>query len=77
MKTPLYSIGRNDILKGALMAAGAVIATSVYNFCDAGVFPTTAAELKPIGLNAIGAFCLYLVKNFLTNSKDQFVKKES
>ncbi len=40
-----------------------------------GHFPVNGDWLQ-IGLAAFGAFIAYLGKNFLTNSNDQFLKKE-
>jgi hypothetical protein len=44
---------------------------------DAGVFPTSLADWKVILLASVGAGVSYLLKNFLTNSNDQLLKKDA
>jgi hypothetical protein len=44
---------------------------------NSGTFPSTWNDLKPIVLAAISAGLAYILKNWLTNSDDQFLKKET
>ncbi|MES2382590.1 MAG: hypothetical protein V4538_16195 [Bacteroidota bacterium] len=77
VKATLYSLVPKDYLKAAIMAGMVAGAKLIYTAVDAGAFPTTVAEWKSIGLAAIGTAGMYLLKNFLTNSDDKFLKKEA
>lgn len=70
------SIGVKDGIKGLIMAVIAVILTTVYSSIEAGAFPTTWAEWAMILKVAASTAIVYILKNFLTNSKDQILKKE-
>lgn len=83
MKSEFKKLVNSDYLKGAIMAAITVVFTSIYNLIkvpegevvDFSVLITAAFWITELKL-AIGAFIAYLAKNLLTNSKDQFLKKE-
>lgn len=76
MKSGLFSIGTVDLLKGLIMAGIAAILTSLYQLIQTGIFPTTLSELKPVLLAGVGAMLAYILKNFFTNNKNQFAKKD-
>lgn len=65
-----------DIAKSVVMAGVGAVATAVYKAVEAGAFPTTLEQWKQIGLAGLSAAVLYLLKNFLTNSEDKFLKPE-
>ena len=76
MESKLFSIGFKDVIKGLIMAGITAIVAGLYKFLDAGALPSTMADLKPILISGLIAMISYFAKNFLTNSEDQFAKKE-
>lgn len=76
MKTGLFTLGNKDIVKGLIMALITSVVTAVYTSLQSGSFPKTSSEWRAISLTGISAALAYLMKNFLTNSDDQFGKKE-
>ncbi len=74
----LYWINFWDILKGAGMAAIINILTAVITFTAAGTFPTcwrcSGGWSVPV-YAAIGFFCIYIIKNFFSNSEGKFAKE--
>lgn len=78
MKTnaPLFSINWHDFAKGLLVAVLTAALGSLYPIIDTGALPTLA-QLKVIGISSLTAAIAYILKNFLTNSSDQFLKKEN
>jgi len=76
MENKYLSLGKNDIVKGFIMAVLAAIMTAVYASIQSNELLFTWLYFKPIIINAIGAGIAYLLKNFFTNSNDQFFKKE-
>lgn len=78
MKTNgLFSINFKDIAKGLIMAVITALMTGVYTSIQSGTFPPDAAGLKTMGLSALAAAIAYLLKNFMTNSNDEFMKKDA
>jgi hypothetical protein len=75
-KAGIFSVDWKDILKGAITATLTAVATFLYNIIGDGHMPTPD-EWKSIGGIALLTFIGYVCKNFLTNSDDQFAKKES
>ena len=73
----LFQLGSKDLLKGFIMAVLTVIASGLYSALSATPvhFPTLS-ELQTTGLMGLSAGILYLIKNFFTNSDDQFMKSE-
>lgn len=74
--TNLFSISTRDLLKGFITAMLTVLIGMLYVTIDAGHFPLDWNEWRAILLPSFAAGLAYLMKNFLTNSKDQFMKKE-
>lgn len=70
------SLSLHDIAKGFLLATLTAVITSLYAIINTGTFPTDWATWKTILLVGLGAGLSYIIKNFLTNSKDKFLKKE-
>lgn len=78
MKTSKFlSIGTIDAIKGLVVAIFSLVLTMLYTSIQAGSFPSTLAEWKPILLAGLGGGLAYIMKNFLTNSNDQILKKEA
>lgn len=76
----LFSLGKSDLIKGAIMAALAAIVTGVTEILTGltaipVVYPSLVT-LEHLALAGVSAFGIYLAKNFLTNSEDKFLKKE-
>jgi hypothetical protein len=75
MKTKLFTLHTRDILKGLILAIITAVVTLLVNELQAGS-TFDIALLKKIGMAALIAFLSYLLKNFLTNSKDEFITPE-
>lgn len=75
--TKFLSIGMKDIGKGFILAVLTVIVTGLYT-CLNQVPPVLPdlAMLKHLGMTGLVAGVAYLIKNYFTNSNDQFLKKE-
>lgn len=77
IKSEFMKVSKSDLVKGSITAMITIILTALYNSLEAGQFPTDihfwVVELK-LGL---GAGISYVLKNWITNSKDQFLKKET
>lgn len=67
----------NDLAKGLIMAFLSALAMGTYQAIEAGTIEFTWPFFKPIVLTSIGAALAYLIKNFFTNSNDEFLKKEN
>ena len=70
-------LSTHDLVKGFIMAVLTALVTALYTAIS-GTSPhwPTGAEWQTIALTALSAGLVYLTKNFLTNSKDQFLKKD-
>ena len=68
-------INVRDLVKGSIVAVLAVLTSSLVTILEGGALPTLE-QLKKIGLIALTAGVSYLIKNFLTNSQDEVMKKE-
>ena len=73
----LFSWHTRDIIKGIIMAVLGSIVTGLYTSVSAGAFPLDWAAWKPILIGGLGMGLTYIIKNFFTNSKDEFLKKEA
>ena len=73
----LFSLGWKDVVKGFIMAIISALLTGVYTSINAGTFPPDVAGWKSMGIVALGAGVAYILKNWLSNSDGQFMKKES
>ena len=73
----LFSLGLKDLGKGFIVAIISSLITGLYTSLSAipPHFPNVA-DLKTMGLVALGMGITYLMKNFLTNNSDQFLKKD-
>ena len=75
MKNKLYQLGTNDLIKGFIVAVLTVVLTGALTSLQAGVLPDLAT-VKTLIVTGLGAGVAYILKNLLTNSEDQFLKKE-
>lgn len=71
----MMRVNLKDILKGILVAFFTVVLMGVYSIVQTGVFPNWIA-LKPILISGVGAALAYIIKNFFSNSDNQFLTKE-
>lgn len=76
MKSGFLNLNWVDLTKGLLVAVIGAILTAVYQAIEAGTLAWTWAFWQPIVLTGLGAGIAYLIKNFFTNSQDEFLKKE-
>jgi len=65
-----------DLGKGFLVAILGALLTGVYQALQAGTIAFTWVFWQPIVFTAATAGIGYIIKNFLTNSQDQFAKPE-
>ncbi len=65
-----------DLVKGFIMAILTVIVTFAYTSLQAGTLPTDGATWKHEAILGLSAGLAYLIKNFFTNSNDQFLTAE-
>lgn len=62
----LYSLDKNDLLKGLLMAVVTPCLVIIQSSLDSG---TLTLDWKNIGMAAVGGGVAYLLKNFFTPSQ--------
>jgi len=75
MNSKFLKLGIKDAIKGLFLAVIMSIVTGLYQVIQAGGkfdFET----LKTIGITAVGVALSYAIKNWLTNSNDEILKKE-
>lgn len=73
---PFLRLNLNDFAKGLIMALLGALIAGIYTSIQSGALPVTLEAWKPIVMGALLAALTYLGKNFTTNSKDEFLKKE-
>lgn len=71
-----FSLNLRDLVKGAVVAALAVIAAAVTTLLEAGTMPSIE-QWKGIGWSGLMAGAAYLLKNLFTNSNDEILTPES
>lgn len=76
IEAKIFQLVPNDFLKAAITAGLTAGIKIIYASAETGAMPTDAATWLSVGKVAGGAAIAYLVKNFLTNSNDQFLKSE-
>lgn len=76
-KSNFLNLNSKDILKGAFIAGLMAILTGVYQAIEANSFPSDWNSWKVILISGIGSFIAYLIKNFLTNSNDIILRKDT
>ena len=65
----------DDLVKGFIVAFLSAALTGIVSTLDSGVLPTLA-ELKSAGVVGLTAGLSYLLKNLLTNSQGEILKKD-
>jgi hypothetical protein len=75
MKTKLFSLHSRDLIKGLILATITAVLTFFVNELQIGT-TMDSALFKRMGVTATIAFLSYIIKNFFTNSKDQFATPE-
>lgn len=71
----LFNLNSQDLLKGFIVAFLSAALTGIVSTLDSGVLPTLA-ELKSAGVVGLTAGLSYLLKNLLTNSQGEMLKKD-
>ena len=71
----LFSIDLKDAAKGLIVCVLTAVIAGVYQIVQAGTLPDMA-QLQTIGITALTAGLGYILKNFLTNNVDQFLKTD-
>jgi branched-subunit amino acid transport protein len=75
MKSTFLNLNLRDLIKGFAVAIVTALLTGIYQVIQSGgVIDWTT--IKPVVLAAIGAGLSYIIKNYLTNSKDEILTKE-
>lgn len=75
MKSEMFSVNTKDAIKGIVVAVITAVLTALVNVLQTGVIPSPA-DLQGVGIVALTAGLSYILKNFLTNSNDELLKKE-
>lgn len=73
MKSSLFTLNKSDFVKGLVIAVLTGIITAAYTSVQDGSFKF---DWKAISITAISAAFAYITKNLLTNSNDEFLKKD-
>lgn len=73
MKSKFLSLNTKDFLKGLVVSVLTSVLTIVYTSLQTG---SLTFDWKYIGTTAITTAIAYIVKNYLTNSQDEILKKE-
>lgn len=73
MKSQFFSLNTRDYLRGLIVSVLSAVVTIMYQSVQAGNF---VFDFKSIAKVALAAALGYIVKNLVTNSQDQFLKKE-
>lgn len=74
MKSSIFTLNKADFLKGLIIAVLTAVITVAYNTVQTG---TLSFDWKAISTAAASAALAYIMKNLLTNSEDEFLKKEN
>lgn len=73
-KSKKNTLNRRDLVKGLIMAIIAPVVVLLEQVITSGNL--SGINYSALGLAALGGGVGYLVKNFFTNSNDEFMKKE-
>ncbi len=76
MKSSFLNLNTQDLVKGFVVAFLSAALTGVITTLDSNTLPTLA-ELRQAGIVGLTAGLSYLLKNLLTNSQDELMKKEA
>lgn len=73
---PIGKIGWKDILKGVITSVLTIVVSGIVTSLNNGKMPDMAT-IQPLLLTGLASGAGYILKNVLTNSDDQFLKKEN
>lgn len=73
MKSKFLSLNTTDFVKGLVVAVLTSVLTIVYTSLQSG---SLTFDWKAIATTALTSAIGYITKNLLTNSKQQFLKKD-
>lgn len=76
MKSIFLSLNWKDAINGLIVTFLASSLTGVINILDGGKLPALT-DLKAAGIIGLTAGLSYLLKNLLTNSQGEILKKEA
>jgi len=76
MKSRFLTLNARDFIKAIIMAFISGLLTGIYKLLQTGSILNWTC-LKPVIISGVSAVIAYLIKNFFTNSKDEFMTKES
>jgi len=74
MNSTLFTLDNKDFIKGLLVAVLSAVITILYNTIESG---SLTFDWKAIGTMALTSALGYILKNLLTNSTGQFLKKDA
>jgi hypothetical protein len=74
MKSTLFTLNTKDFVKGLFVAVFTSVITVLYTSVQAGHFEF---DVKTISTTALVSALGYIMKNFVTNSNDQLLKKDN
>lgn len=74
MNSPFLNLNPKDFLKGLFIAVVTAVITILYTSIQNNVF---TFDWKNIGMVALSAALAYIMKNLLTNSKNELLKQET
>lgn len=72
----LFSLYWKDALKSLLIVIITAFITALYNAVQVGTIEFTWVFFKPIVFASISAGLAYIIKNWLTNSDDKFLRAD-
>jgi len=73
MNSSIFTLNKADFIKGLIIAVFTAVITLLYNTVQTG---SLTFDWKAISTAAASAALAYIMKNLLTNSSDEFLKKE-
>jgi len=73
MKSSIFTLNKLDFVKGLVIAVLTSIITIIYDTVQLG---SLTFDWKAITTAAASAALAYILKNLLTNSNDEFLKKD-
>ena len=73
MNSSIFTLNKADFFKGLVIAVLTAVITLLYNTVQTG---TLDFDWKAISTAAVSAALAYIMKNLLTNSSGEFLKKE-
>ena len=74
MNSSIFTLNNKDFIKGLLVAVLSSVVTILYNTIESG---SLTFDWKAIGTMALTSALGYILKNLLTNSSGEFLKKDA